>query len=1183
MRSDGRASVEHQLSIHVNDLVEAFQHHAMRTDDDVTAQPDTGKAAAEISTEEVLMGVRYCMDYRIKGGKMPNMDADMMRKLADGLLLVMKQKEKGVLWKRTTDDANAAFALFGEFIEEGTIYLLFIYYLFIYFTTVEEFRRAVTEMPAADLAYALKIHLRVQQTDQKEAALAMLSLFKAYFPSQFSWQELVKKKHQDDIEQVLKVSGVLDDSSRKRMPTTAKPLLYPPPALYADRRVERILDMYKTSIAHGLKASQVQEHLAYYGFNDLPPPPRPSALKMIWVQLTDFMVIILILATVLSIVLHHYDSAIVLAIVVLLNVLIGFTQEFKASRALEALLSLSVPKATVIRDGQKSTLGSRELVPGDMVVLEEGDAVPADLRLVEVAQLEVIESVLTGESVAVAKNTAVIQTRSRKLPLGDCHGNAFMSTVVARGRAKGVVVRTGPQTEIGKISSAILNTKDVQTPMQIRLARLGIILVILSVALCALVVIIGLARQRNLMDIVTLGVTLAVSVIPEGLVAVVTVTMAIGVRRMAQRSAIIRKLAGVESLGSVTVICSDKTGTLTEGKMSATKLWTADDQSYTLTALSQDMVAGAVQAKGTDVGPADMPLGLTMAMMSCSLCNNSAVTQEEGKWNAIGDPTELALLIAGIKSKLDKKFFESVGYTKMGEYAFDSDRKLMSVLYHRAHNAQHQESKPDLPDRANTVILAKGAPEGLLARCTQRIGTGQEVIALDNEYMDLVSRQSSSMASLGLRVLGLACRFLSSKQEAEAIIEKKDSKESEKDLVFVGLIGLIDPPREGVKESVSLCKKAGIDVIMITGDHVVTAMAIATSLGILNPENPAENRAMKGVELDLLTEEGLQTLHPFPTVFARVSPDNKLKIVQALQARGHSVAMTGDGVNDAPAIKAANVGVAMGISGTEITKQAADVVLANDDFSTIVAAVEEGRRVFDNIQKFVFYLLSCNFAEIFVMLLAVAIGADPPFTAMMILYANIIADVPPSTSIGLEPAEIDVMQRAPRDPKHGVIPPMGMLLITMQAFIMGSIALAAYFWQLAVDGYPLTSPASTPDRHAQTLTFMLLTTMQLFQSFLSRSVETSVFRTGFFGNLYMVAAFIFSFCFMLMAIYIPGFAVLLDLEALTQWQDWVKILGAVLIQLALSELMKFGIRSYNHKHRARLLPVSSQESLVNAN
>jgi Ca2+-transporting ATPase len=535
----------------------------------------------------------------------------------------------------------------------------------------------------------------------------------------------------------------------------------------------------------------------------------------------------------------------------------------------------------------QSIVNSEELVPGDLIVLDEGDAVPADLRLIEVSQLEIVESVLTGESVAVAKSNDAIRTRTRKLPLGDCKGNAFMSTVVARGRGKGVVVRTADKTEIGKISSAISSTPDAKTPMQIRLQRLGIYLFIVSVLLCGLIILIGLLRGADAMKMVTIGVALAVSVIPEGLVAVVTVTMAIGVRRMASRQAIVRKLPSVETLGSVSVICSDKTGTLTEGKMRTVEFWGASgnyqasggrtlvDGKFSCRQLGSLTPSAAASIEG-----ASAPLDFRLAMACCSLCNNSNINPAaDGKGlEAIGDPTEVALLAAAKKAALDRGHWESAeNASRLGEFAFDSARKLMSVVYLSSGPAK----QPPSSDESTTTfggapfILAKGAPEALLTRCTYYLPDDAKSLIsdrkpLDDKALTLISAKDQRMASSGLRVLGLACRPLLDADLAKSIVQSEDAAKSESDLTFIGLIGLIDPPREGVKESVAKCKSAGIRVIMITGDHVATAVAIATDLGIIEPNNPRLNRALKGVELDLLSDDTLNSLNPFPTVFARV-------------------------------------------------------------------------------------------------------------------------------------------------------------------------------------------------------------------------------------------------------------------------------------------------------------------------
>ncbi|KAI9139413.1 hypothetical protein BKA69DRAFT_1086161 [Paraphysoderma sedebokerense] len=1073
------------------------------------------------------------MDYRIRKGKMPSLDIDVMKRLGEALLLNMGRKEgKTLLGKRLTREANEAWFLWGEFLLE-----------------VEEFRLAMAQKPIFELRHALRLHKHCRGSspqDQKEMSVAIIKTLSA-MPQFADWKELVIEEERDEVE---KVYDDFKDKVGLQTPPVTKVL--PPPGLYFDRAINKIVPMFRTNLSTGLPNSVIPDLLENYGHNHLPTPPKPSVLKMLLTQILDFMVIILIIVAIVEVAMGDPDPAYVLTVVIVLNVVIGFSQEYQANKALEALSSLSVPKARVLRDGKTEEVDAHNLVPGDIVILEEGDAVPADLRIAECAQLEIVESILTGESVAVAKTPELIKSKTRRLPLGDCKGNAFMSTLVARGRGKGIVVRTGSDTEIGKISAAITSTPNVQTPIQRKLQRLGQWLVVLSFLLSALVVIIGVAWRRPVLAMVKVGISLAVSVIPEGLVAVVTVTMALGVRRMAQREAIVRKLPSVETLGSVTVICSDKTGTLTEGKMGASMLWTTQNDSYTFTeSTSLDPSAGKIirlssasssptktQAE-EQVSPSfeKAPPHFVLSMMISSLCNNSdvmvipAAESETGnvEYKPIGDPTEIALLVGAQKGGMSKVWWETpsnLGLKKIGENAFDSDRKVMSVVY--------SCEPPSSTASPHAFVLAKGAPESVLMKCSGFIPAADSsfptplsvldtATPLNDSAVALISEQSSAMASRGLRVLGLAIRKLPS---IPSLSTPAELQKMESELNFVGLIGLIDPPKKGVKESVSTCKRAGINVIMITGDHVATATAIATDLGILEPRNSQRNRAIRGAELDMLSEEQISELRPFPNVFARVSPDNKLKIVQALQKKGNSVAMTGDGVNDAPAIKAADVGVAMGIGGTEITKQAADIVLANDNFTTIVAAVEEGRRVFDNIKKFIVYLLSCNSAEIIIMIIAASINRELPFTTMMILWANIIADVPPALSLGIEPAERNIMDRKPRDPKSAVLDRFAVSTTFVQGLTMSLISLVVYLLNYpsglagpSDDGKTIAPSELTL---ARSTTFAALTTMQLIQGFLSRSVSLSVFQTGILGNKWMFGAVFLSIGLMLLGFYIPG-------------------------------------------------------------
>ncbi|ORX56810.1 calcium ATPase [Hesseltinella vesiculosa] len=1204
--ADGKLSIEQQIELYVHDLFDVKDNKA-------------------ISLDEVLEGLRYVMDYRIKGGYHPRLDAALMSRLCQALLLFTGQTQGHLLRKKPTAAADAAFFLFGDFLEE-----------------VDEFRATVGQKEAFELRQSLKLHHRSQSSstnEQKRAALAMVQLLSS-FAQLKDWHELVKPGEQDAMDHLLKSSmaNEMKGSKHLLMPSVNRSLphlqLPPPPALYFDRSVEKLLAMYAhTDPENGLPSGLVPSLRGHYGMlNKLPDPPKPNVFKMLWTQLTDFIILILLAAAIVEAGQQEFNSMAVLLIVVVLNTIIGFTQEWKASKTLNALMNLTVPKARVIRDGDQQMIDSEDLVPGDLVVLEEGDAIPADLRLIEVAQLEVIEGILTGESLPVQKTTAPIKAKSRRIPLGDCTGNAFMSTNVARGRAKAIVVRTGTQTEIGKISSAIQDgsKRKTKTPVQKKLAKLGKILVVIAVVLCALVVVIGVAWKKDARTMINVGLSLAVSVIPEGLVAVTTVTMALGVRRMATKQCIVRTLPAVESLGSVTVICSDKTGTLTEGKMGVAELWTADDTLYRFTeSTSLDPEHGQVIQEPAELRrrmihlprPSGLPLPprtsvdektidyasmrlqsmdttspgaypplFRHAMMIAGLCNNASVSldEETKTWLPVGDPTEIALTVACQKAQLSAGYWEASGCAKIHERAFDSDRKLMSSVYQQLplNDITHPTlslSKKDSP--VTYWVLCKGAPEEVLGKCSHyylpptgpatippshsigsiassRSSTSTALLSpttaeqlattpMNEDLADYVCENSSAMASQGLRVLGLALKKVTRSEPIDKQAVEQDSRLDEDNFVFVGLVGLMDPPKQGVKEAVATCQDAGIRVMMITGDHVDTATAIAEKLGIFNKDIAGMNRAILGRELDLLSEDALMELDPFPNVFARVSPDNKLTIVQALQKRGNIVAMTGDGVNDAPAIKSADVGIAMGIAGTEITKQAADLVLLDDNFATIVSAVHEGRHVFDNILKFIVYLLSCNGAEIFLMLFCAMADLETPLTTMQILWANIIADVPPSMALGVEPKEPDLMQRPPRPPTRGVLTRASWLIIFCQAMSIAGLTIAAYCVSLFYLKHSLDN--------ARSVAFTCITLMQLVNSFTARSVQSSMFKVGIVGNRWLLVAFAVSFGFMLLGIYAPRLSDWLELT-FVDGPSWAMILICCVLILAMVEFEKSVIR-----------------------
>ncbi|KAG2234949.1 hypothetical protein INT48_005103 [Thamnidium elegans] len=1088
--NDGKLSIEQQIEVYVNDLFNVQDNKS-------------------ISLEEVLEGLRYVMDYRIKNGGQPHLDKSLMKRLSEGLFLNMGHTEGHLLKKKTTTAADMAFFLFGDFLEE-----------------VIEFRVVVSELDVSDLRRQLKIHYRCQPTsstkEQKRGAIAMVLLLTRFFPNQFSdWRDLIKENEQGDMERLLKSSLYTEVSNEEKSKMPRAPevlgiaLLPPPQALYFDRSVDKLLCMFsKTDKDRGLSEDLVPALREHYGTNGLPAPPRPNPFKMLWEQLTDFMVLILIAAAIIEAAEKEYNSMIVLLVVVVLNTIIGFSQEWKASKTLNALMNLSVPQAVVIRDGQQRYIESEELVPGDLVVLEEGDAVPADIRLIEVSQLGVVEGILTGESVPAQKNIHAIKSKTRKIPIGDCKGNAFMSTTIARGRAKGIVVRTGIQTELGRI------------------------------------------RYPG-------------------------------------------RFSGsyYRHYGSWSKTYGGKTGTLTEGKMGTSELWTTDNSLYKFTESTsvnpndgqiirehedlrrrmihvrhtanassndqQEINYAAMRPKPIDTEhPEGYTKQLYSAFMVSSLCNNSAIRKDEetGEFKSIGDPTEIALTVAAQKGGLGRDYWsQNLGFKKVYEQAFDSERKLMSSVYH-AEGGNH------ILDNDKMFFACKGAPEELLRKCSHYMKKDAESITdqsmeMTDDFASQVYDENVRMASQGLRVLGIAFKIIpaDSVHLSEGHNETSDGEESsnknpnleESGMIFVGLVGLIDPPKQGVKEAVETCQQAGIHVMMITGDHVETATAIASQLGIFKGDVPGMSRAILGRELDLLSDDAIIELDPFPSVFARVSPDNKLSIVRALQQRGELVAMTGDGVNDAPAIKRADVGVAMGQAGTEITKQAADIVLVNDNFTSIVDAVKEGRHVFDNILKFIVYLLSCNGAEIFLMLICTIANIEVPLTVMMILWANIIADIPPAMALGVEPNEKDLMQRHPRDPKMGVITKMTWLIIFINSMLIALLALASYVITLYALKFPIELSRS--------MTFTTLTTLQLVHSFNARSVHLSVFKTGVTGNRWMVGAFFVSFGLMVMGIYTPGINSWLELVPVG-WECWVITIIAVVLLITFVEIEKLIIR-----------------------
>ena len=754
-----------------------------------------------------------------------------------------------------------------------------------------------------------------------------------------------------------------------------------------NKTVTEALESLTTNANEGLKSEEIEERRKKYGFNELKAKKKKTILVKFLEQFKDFMIIILIIAAIVSGVIGYLQNegitdSIIILIVVIINAIIGVAQESKAEKSLEALQKLSSHVAKVIRDGKLVVMPSKELVPGDIVIIETGDYVPADLRIIEATNLKAQEASLTGESVPVEKNTEAIS--DEKVGIGDRTNMLFSSSLITYGRGKGIVVETGMNTEVGKIANIINSTDETETPLQEKLNKLGKTLGVGALVICAVIFVIGLLYGKNPLDMFMTAVSLAVAAIPEGLAAVSTIVLAIGVQRMVKKHAIVKKLPAVETLGSATVICSDKTGTLTQNKMTVQRIF--------------------YNNKLLDINKIDLKQEdetLERLVHISMLCNDTKISTDN---QLTGDPTETALVDMGFKLDFEPSLFEQM--PRLKEIPFDSDRKLMTTV-----NKVGEKY----------VVCTKGGVDELLNRCTKYI-LNDEIKTDLEEYKKTISENNEEMAKNALRVLAMGYKELNHEPTEE------DMASLENDLIYIGMVGMIDPPREEVKLAVHKCKTAGIKTVMITGDHKITAIAIAKALGIL--EN--ESEALTGSELEEMTDEELTKNIRKYSVYARVSPEHKVRIVKAWQANGEIVAMTGDGVNDAPALKTADIGCAMGIVGTDVAKEAADVILTDDNFATIVSAVEEGRRIYDNILKAIQFLLSSNVGEIIVLFVAILItpllskifGIDihliEPLLPIHILWINLVTDSLPALALAVDPAEKDVMERKPIKPKKGI-------------------------------------------------------------------------------------------------------------------------------------------------------------------
>jgi Ca2+-transporting ATPase len=874
---------------------------------------------------------------------------------------------------------------------------------------------------------------------------------------------------------------------------------------------------------HGLDQAAVLAKREEHGLNVLAEKPGKTLWKMFFDQLKEFLVILLLIAALISGFLGEWLDSVVILIIVALNAFLGVVQEFKAEQSLAALKKLSAPLAKAFREGQVRQVPAAELVPGDIFILEAGDFVPADGRLFEAVNLKVEESVLTGESLPVDKNVAVLD---EDLPLADRKNSVFMGTIVTYGRGRGIVTATGMSTEIGQIAALIQNVESETTPLQQKLDEFGKYLGVLALGVCALIFVMGWLRGEKMITMFLTAVSLAVAAIPEGLPAIVTIVLALGVQRLAKQRAIIRKLPAVETLGAATVICSDKTGTLTQNQMTVRRVYTAG-RLYEVTGQGY-RPEGQFMLDGQPLAPAGVG-ALQLVLLAGALCNDANLLHETGEttenWKIVGDPTEGALVVAAAKAGLKRTKLQE-DYQRMLEIPFDSDRKLMTTI-HKGGLPEAHLAELETENSTGLWAITKGAPDLVLERCFAYL-TPQGVVRLDPEARAELLKVNSEMARQALRVLGAAVRRMPGVNEIHL-------DRVEEDLIFIGFWGMIDPPRLEVKDSIKECQSAGIMPVMITGDHRDTAVAIASELGLLSQNQ----LVMSGPELDRLSAAELEAKVRQVAVYARVSPENKVRIVNAFREEGHVVAMTGDGVNDAPALKQADIGAAMGITGTDVAKGAAEMVLADDNFATIVGAVREGRIIYENIKKAIYFLLSCNTGEIFTIFFAIILRHPVPLLAIQILWVNLVTDSLPALALGMEPAEPGIMRRQPRRKTEGIFETGMKRSILMEGIILGAVTLFAFDLGWKFGG--------NLDQ-ARTMAFATLSFSQLFHVFNFRSIKESLFKPGMIPNRFLLGAVSLSCLIQLLAMLIPFFRGIFKLTAL-DFQHWLFVLllsGAVI-------------------------------------
>jgi Ca2+-transporting ATPase len=865
-----------------------------------------------------------------------------------------------------------------------------------------------------------------------------------------------------------------------------------------------------SSAPRGLTTAEAEQRLVQYGPNELKAADRISPWSILLQQFKDVLIIILLVATALSAFLGHGMEAVAIAVIVLFAVLLGFIQEYRAERAIEALRQMAAPTVAVIRDGQEIRIPARELVPGDVILLHAGDKVAADVRLIESVNLQVDEAALTGESVPVSKGTEPLD--GEELALGDRTNMAFAGTIVTYGRGRAVAVGTGMKTQFGRIAQMLQSVESGKTPLQQNLDKVGRVLAVAALVVVAAIVALGVLRGQPPLEMVIFGIALAVAVVPEALPAVVTISLAIGVQHMVKRNALVRRLPAVETLGSTSVICSDKTGTLTKDEMTARKLYTAE-RTVRVSGSGYEP-QGELSVGDAAVAPSRLEAELLRA---AALVSDAHLVRDEahGSWDVKGDPTEGAMIVAASKVGLHKDALD-FEFPRVGEIPFTSECKRMTTL-HRESDAQ--------------VAYAKGAPETILASCS-RERTAQGDIVLDDARREAILGAVQTMADDALRVLGVATKDHATLEDAE------------RDMTFLGLFGMIDPPRPEAKSAVAQCARAGIEVVIITGDHPLTARAVARELGVLRT-----GRAVTGAELERMGDEELEREVESIELYSRVSPAHKLRVVTALQRRGHVVAMTRDGVNDAPALKQADIGIAMGITGTDVSKEAAAMTLTDDNFASIVAAVEEGRGIFENIKKYLMYLLSSNIGEIGLMAGATIAGLPLPLTAVQLLTVNLATDGLPALALAVDPFEDDLMARPPRDGRTGVFTRPVVMLMLLGGVWSTAVNLAVFTWALQ-SGRGVTE--------AITMTFVSLVLIQFFKAYNFRSDRRSVLHRPF-ANKWLNLAIVGELALLLFIVLFPPMHEPFGTYALTA-SDWLVAVGASLTISPVLELGKLGVR-----------------------